>query len=397
MDRTLRTQGSFIAFCGTRGIPANYGGFETAVDEISRRFVAKGAACEVFCRRSSAREPATMHEGRCLVHVRGSRFAKFDTVLSSVRTGWYLARHRRRYRHVFWFNNANFPGILMTWLAGIPMSVNTDGLEWRRAKWSWPFKVYSFLCSFLVSRICRTLISDSRAIQEYYWRRFHRKTTMIPYGVPDDPLISREGTERVLAEFGVHSGQYFLQITRIEPDNLPLSIATAFRDAGLSDRGYTLLMVGYRESTPYAGQLMALDGQHGIKVCRAIYDPEILYILRKNCYCYVHGNSVGGTNPALLEAMASCPRVMALDTVFSREVLGESGLYFESTLIELGFREALETEDRSKALQRRVRQWYDWDAVADSYLRLANGIQADYRVPAESESLVRHREMAEVG
>src|SRR5512138_737182 len=118
-----------IAFCGTRGLPANYGGFETAVDEISRRFVSVGYTCEVFTRTGqSDTETHTTHQGRRLVYIKGSRYRKLDTFISSIRTGLYLLSHRRSYQHVFWFNNANLPGILLTRFARIPMTVNTDGL-----------------------------------------------------------------------------------------------------------------------------------------------------------------------------------------------------------------------------------------------------------------------------
>ncbi|MGB9880923.1 MAG: DUF1972 domain-containing protein, partial [Anaerolineae bacterium] len=174
-----------VAFCGTRGIPASYGGFETAVDEISRFFVAAGYDCEVFCRRSAQSNAEVLpdsHEGRRLVYVRGSNSRKLDTFVSSLQTGWYLWRHRRRYAFVFWFNNANFPGIVMTLLARIPMAVNTDGLEWRRAKWSWPFKLYYLITSFLICSLCRTLISDAVEIKRFYRKWFLKDTVFIPNG-----------------------------------------------------------------------------------------------------------------------------------------------------------------------------------------------------------------------
>jgi glycosyltransferase involved in cell wall biosynthesis len=373
------TEESVIAFCGTRGVPANYGGFETAVDEISSRFVARGGACEIFCRLSSTGERLESHQGRRLVYVRGSKSLKLDTFVSAWQTGLYLWQHRKRYKHVFWFNNANFPGILMTRLAGIPMSVNTDGLEWRREKWTWPFKAYYILSSFLICRTVKRLISDSFAIQDYYRRRFFKKTEVIPYGVPPRTVVDSDRAARILGRFGLERDRYFLQITRIEPDNLPLAVAGAFVESGLGAEGYKLAVVGYRDDTTYAMQLKELDGQSGVVVIPAAYDPELLAALRTNCYCYVHGNSVGGTNPALLEAMAFCPRIAAIDSIFSREVLGDKAAFFKVSDIPLVLISTISRPDQSAQLRARVESRYQWDDVAASYLRLSQGHSADYQ------------------
>ena len=367
-----------VAFCGTRGLPANYGGFETAVDEISRRFVEAGIDCEVFCRKSSYTNELKAHRGRRLIYVDGSVHRRLETFVAALQTGWHLWRNKKKYSHVFWFNNANLPGILMTRVAGLPMSVNTDGLEWRRAKWSWPFKLYYYLASFLIARICPTLITDSRGIQEYYRRHFFCETSFIPYGAPPPRRISEGSEHRILERLGLESGKYFLQITRIEPDNLPLRVARGFRESELGRLGYQMVFVGYKDATSYAQRLVAYSGKANIQVREAIYDQEILAVLRKNCFCYVHGNGVGGTNPALLEAMASCPRIMAVDCEFSREVLGPEGVYFPVSNITGSFKSARALEDQSSMLRARVAELYQWDAVAGSYMHLAAGRSAEY-------------------
>lgn len=370
--------GKTIAFCGTRGLPARYGGFETAVDEISRRFVQKGYDCVVFSRLSSGSETPEYHEGRRLMYVRGSSRSALDTFVASFQTGWYLLRHRGEYDYVFWFNNANLPGIVLTLLARIPLSVNTDGLEWRRPKWSWPFKAYSFLSSFLICRLCDSLISDAREIQSYYKKNFWKDTHFIPNGSPQVPTVPPGRGSAVFDQYGLAPGRYFLQITRFEPDNLPLDTAYAFRAAGLARYGFKLLLVGYQRETPYARRIKAMSGMDGILVVDAIYDIESLTALRENCFSYVHGNFVGGTNPALLEAMATCPRVLAIDVPFSREVLGNTGYFFTPDNMAASFRSILSRPDKSEAMRDRVRSYYRWDSVAESYMRLAEGQPAAY-------------------
>lgn len=367
-----------IAFCGTRGVPANYGGFETAVDKITKHFIAKGYICEVFCRRSTGVTPFESHEGRHLVHVLGSSLCKLDTFMSSIQTGWYLWRHRKRYRYVFWFNNANFLGIVMTLLVGIPMSVNTDGLEWRREKWSLPFKAYYFISSFLIARLCKSIISDSVAIQSYYQKHFFKKTIFIPYGYPNSKIISEEKQRMILEQYNLQKNRYFLQITRFEPDNLPLKIAVAFGESRLWEKQFKLVLIGYKDETKYSSRIKSLSGMSGIEVLNALYDEDVLAVLRSNCFCYVHGNSVGGTNPALLEAMANCPRIMAIDGPFNREVLVQQGIFFKSDDIVSAFKLAISVDDKSLILRDLVSENYQWDEVANSYVMVVEGKTANY-------------------
>lgn len=370
--------GTTVVFCGTRGVPANYGGFETAVDEISKRFVKSGYDCAVVCRKSSGGKVLDYHEGRKLVYVEGSSSPKLDTFVSALQTGWHLLRNRRDYGYVFWFNNANFPGILLTLLSRISTSVNTDGMEWRRAKWKWPFKAYYFLASLLITLLCGSVISDSVSMQSYYKRVFRKDTQFVPYGIPRLRTIPAERQSAILKEYGLEAGRYLLQITRFEPDNMVLDNAVAFRAAGLARDGFKLLLVGYKQPTTYAQQVKAMSGREGILIADAVYDDEVLAVLRANSFCYIHGNSVGGTNPALLEAMANCPRVLAIDVPFSREVLGEQGHFFSLHNMVASLRGVLESPSELEAMRRRVGLLYQWDSVARSYMRLTNEQPADY-------------------
>jgi len=370
-----------VAFCGTRGVPANYGGFETTVDEISRRFAENGYDPVVYCRKSSypGIEPE-YHEGRRLVYVKGSSRRTLDTFVSAFETGWHVFRHRREYDYIFWFNNANLPGILLTLLTGLPTSVNTDGMEWRRAKWTWPFKLYYLLGSLLISLLCSSVITDSKRMQAFYRKTFSKDTDFIPYGIPQTSMVlpHKHKISALLERYGVEPGRYFLQITRIEPDNLPLEAARAFKAADLATDGFRFLVVGCKGKTPYEQQLKAMSGKDGIFVVDAIYDTEVVTALRTNCFCYIHGNSVGGTNPALLEAMASCPRVLSIDVPFNREVLGDEGHFFKLDDIVASFRGVLSSPDNSAALRKRVHSQYQWGAVVKSYMNLVEGQPANY-------------------
>ena len=374
-----------IAFAGTRGLPASYGGFETAVDEITRRFVKAGYACDVFCRRSHSKQMPAEDNGRRLIYVRGADNPRLETFVSAFQTGWYLLKHRRNYDHVFWFNNANLPGILLSLLAGLPVTVNTDGLEWRRRKWAAPFKAYYFLASGLISLVVPRLIADSIGIKDYYSTIFRRETHLIPYGIPDPVDVPQARQAEILDGFGLEPGGYFLQITRFEPDNLPLEAARGFVDSGLAGQGFRFVFVGWREETPYALMLKQESEQHpALLVLPAVYDPGMLFTLRANCFAYVHGNSVGGTNPALLEAMTDCPRILAYDVVFNREVLAGAGLYFKEDNLAAVFRAAVTQPDQRNVFKKRV-FWYNWDAVAGSYRNIVEQRVPGYFRPQQTD------------
>ncbi|SFS38901.1 DUF1972 domain-containing protein [Paenibacillus sp. 453mf] len=368
-----------VAFCGTRGLPANYGGFETAVDEISKRMVSQGYECTIFCRGVETRKQE--YEGRILKFVKGSKNSKLDTFFSSLQTARYLYKNRRDFDYILWFNNANLPGILLSLMIGLPVAVNTDGLEWRRAKWSPPFKLYYFLSSLIISLFVKVLISDSRSIQEYYKSVFRKETEFIPYGVPEKVEFGFEDVpQKVLDKYNVVSNKYFLQITRFEPDNLPLEIITSFKASKLYEQGYKFVLVGYKHDSDYVSKILQMSGTNGIEVHPANYDPKELFILRKNAFCYLHGNSVGGTNPALLEAMQSCKRVLAIDGPFSREVLGNNGMLFKiDNLFEM-FVQVLSMEEQSIEMSKRLKTSYDWDAVSDAYINLTEKRASNYFV-----------------
>jgi glycosyltransferase involved in cell wall biosynthesis len=381
-------QSGAVAFCGTRGIPANYGGFETAVDEITKRLVTDGVDTVVFCRNSNQDSAAQEHNGRQLVFTSGSAIRTLDTFVSSLQTGMYLLKNRKAIRFVFWFNNANLPGILLTRIARIPFAVNTDGLEWRRAKWSWPFKLYYWLSSWVVARISKTLIADSHGIRDYYRTHFSADSEFVPYGAPDGRTVEVTRISEILQKYNVESGKFFLQITRIEPDNLPLETATAFVNSGLIEQGVRFIIIGYKDATYYSLKLKQLDGVGGVSVCNAFYDADTLSVLRTECFAYVHGNSVGGTNPALLEAMACSPRILAIDSPFSKEVLGDNGTLFDPADIEQGFRDIASTPEQKSTLTLRIRDRYSWDRVSQSYRNILEGRPAGYE-STESSTVSR--------
>ncbi|SDX31442.1 DUF1972 domain-containing protein [Paenibacillus sp. PDC88] len=389
-----------IGYCGTRGLPANYGGFETAVEKITENLNSQDIENIIFCRSNEPFKQSVTYGNSKLLYIKGSKSRILDTFITSFRTGKYILSHRNEFDFVFWFNNANLPGILMTRLSGIPMAVNTDGLEWRRAKWSLPFKLYYFLSSFLISIMCKNLISDSEAIQNYYKSVFKKNTIFIPYGAPKQLEVSTSVSREVLKKYDLITDKYFIQITRFEPDNLPLEIIKGFQKSELYKKGYKFVLVGYKGGTDYSEKIMNYHNNAGVIILPANYDQEELAVLRSEAFAYVHGNSVGGTNPALLEAMAYCKRIIAIDGPFSSEVLGSAGMLFNRDRIDEAFLNSLNTPNQLSITRMRLNERYSWSAVSEAYFNVANSTFTQYldylgqESNVQSSAIIKTREIA---
>lgn len=271
----------------------------------------------------------------------------------------------------------------MTLLAGIPMAINTNGLEWRREKWSWALKLYYCISTYVIAKLCNGLVSDSIEIRNFYKDRFNATSHCIPYGVHPPAPITEQRAKDILDSFGLEEGRFFIQVTRMEPDNLPYEAGVAFQRSGLAEQGYKMVIVGYKDKHPYARKLKSLDGKRGVIIVDATHDRDVLAALRTRCASYIHGNHVGSTNPALLEAMISCPRIMAIDINFRREVLGETEIYFDDSNCSETFHKVLVLEDRSKMMRERIANYYRWDETAESYMRVAEGQSANYSLCQE--------------
>lgn len=363
-----------IAMVGTRGVPAQYGGFETAVEEIGRRLADAGHDVIVYCRSNDGDEPATYLGMRRIV-LPALRRKSLET-LSHTFLSTCDALRRPRFDAVFLFNAANAPFLPIVRRRRTRVAVHLDGLESRRGKWGKVGRKYYRACEALSVRWGDALIADAESIARYYLDEFGATTEVIAYGAP---AIDELGTEG-LDEFGVEPGKYHLVVARFEPENHVDIIVRGFRRSRAS---LPLLVVG---GAPYAQGYIAdvhdaAAGDERIRFLGPVWDQELLDRLYHHAGTYIHGHSVGGTNPSLLRAMGAGTAVLAYDVVFAREVLGATGQFFhdEGSLAELV--EAVEAdasglEARGVAARRRVTEHYRWDDVAREYERLAERLAA---------------------
>ena len=359
-----------IAMLGTRGVPARYGGFETAVEEIGQRLAARGHEVVVYCRRKNGN---TDYLGMRRVSVPRIRGRQSETVTHTLFSAAHLIAHRCDVAIVF--NAANAPVLPVLRALRVPTGVHVDGLEWQRAKWGPTGKKYYLACERLCVRWADALVADSRGIQDYYRTRYGVDTTHLSYGAP---VITRPALDR-LGEFGLVPGGYHLVVALLEPENHVDLIIRGYRCSGSA---LPLVVVG---SVPYPGpyqrRLRALAQHTGVRMLGAVWDQELLDALYAGSVTYLHGHSVGGTNPSLLRAMGAAAPAIVYDVSFNREVVNGHGLYFDDAdSLADAIREAegdrVLNSKRGRLGRDDVEARFRWDAVAEGYEQLCQDLVA---------------------
>jgi glycosyltransferase involved in cell wall biosynthesis len=375
----------FIAMIGTRGVPAEYGGFETAIEEVGRRLVDRGHRVRVYSRG----EPSPLeYLGMERIRLPALRRKQLETLSH---TGLSVLHSMRADRPdmAFVFNAANSPFLPFLRARSIPTALHMDGLEWKRAKWGPVGQRYYRWAEEFGVRWADALIADAPGIGDYYRDAFGVPTELIRYGAK---LIEEAPAEGVRA-LGLTPGQYHLVVARFEPENHVLEIVEGFHRSASTQ---PLVIVG---SAPYAveytrriGEIAASDDR--IRLVGAVWDQELLDALYFHAFTYLHGHSVGGTNPSLLRAIGAGTGVIAYDVDFNREVLAGHGLYFSDAAdvcVALELAEGLPDQVGvdGAALRDRARRDFRWDSVAVAYEDLAVRLVAGQSVHAQARKASR--------
>ena len=368
--RVARRAGALrIALVGTRGVPARYGGFETCVEEVGRRLAAAGHDVVVYCRASGPDdERPAEYLGMRLVHLPAVRHRVMETLSHTGLSVLHLLVNRTD--AVIVFNAANAPFLPLLRLARLPVATHVDGLEWQRAKWGGGGRRYYRAVEALAVRWSDALIADAAGIGDYYRERFDADTVQIAYGAPIG-----DGSTARLGELDLEPDCYHLVVARFEPEN---HVDVAVEGYAASAARLPLVVVG---TAPYADEYIARVhalADERVRFLGAVWDQGLLDQLYTGARTYLHGHSVGGTNPSLLRAIGAGAATIAWDVTFNREVLGEPGAYFStagdlSSLIEDAESDPDAWHGRGAALLARARE-YDWDDVAARYETLSRAL-----------------------
>jgi glycosyltransferase involved in cell wall biosynthesis len=349
-----------IAILGTRGIPANYGGFETFAEELSTRLACRGHHVTVYCRE---RHSSAEYRGVHLVYLPTIRHKYFDTLAHTFISTLHLLFGRADV--ALYCNAANALFTILPRLTGIPVALNVDGIERKRRKWNALAKAWYRMSEYLSTILPTRIVSDAATIRDYYRQEYKADSTFIPYGAD----FTHVKTTAALDALGLQPQHYFLYVSRMEPENRALEVRQAFEHTSTNMK---LALIG---DAPHAHAYIAQ--------VRDTKDPRIIAPgaiygvgyreLGSSCFAYIHATEVGGTHPALIEAMGRGNVVLYLKTPENAEVCGDTGLAFEdehglTARIEEVLKMAESERERLRAAAAaRAAEHYDWEKVTTQY------------------------------
>ncbi len=362
-----------VAIIGSRGYPYVYSGYETFVKELVERLVPKGIEVTVYCHKNLFKEYPDEVNGVKLVYVNTTKGKTTAQLIHSVQSMWHAVR--QDYDVILAVNSANGPFGLISKIFRKKTCINVDGLEWLRPKWKGLGGKYFYWASWIATKLYDVIITDSDEMGKHYIKEFNTPSTVIAYGAN----LRHSTQPELIKKWNLEKDDYYLIVGRLVPDNNADILVREFVKTKTHKK---LVIVG---DVPYVDEFAMNIKKTQEKDDRVfftgyVYDQNVLAELYHNCFAYFHGHEFGGTNPTLLKAMAYGCGIMALDTVFSREVLlnGKHGIYF--TKEEGNLASIIDEVDSSpekilslKEISReRITSHYTWEKITNQYIELFN-------------------------
>jgi glycosyltransferase involved in cell wall biosynthesis len=353
-----------VAIIGTRGYPSFYGGFETLVRKLAPFLADRGWEVTVYCRPGDTVDSCDYpRQNIRTLTTKGVQSKSLSTLTFGATS--ILDASKKRPDVALVMNVATGFWLPMLRWRGIPSVVNVDGIEWQRDKWSKLGKAVFKLGARLTARFGDVLISDSKQIGAFWEQNFNRTSVFIPYG-GDLPSKYTEPMN------GLQRRGYVLLVCRLVPENT----VSEFLDA--TERiaqKYPVVIIGSSGcGGPFEARVRYLAASNkGVTWLGHLSDDHKLHSLWQNCGAYFHGHSVGGTNPALVQAMACGAPTIARDTAYNREVLEDAGLFVEPhsrdivNAVETLMNNSLLQESLSSQAQSRARTLYSWESICSAY------------------------------
>jgi glycosyltransferase involved in cell wall biosynthesis len=375
-----------VAIIGTRGYPSFYGGFETLVRKLAPFLADRGWQVTVYGHRhGTVISSHYQRENIRSLTTRGIESKSLSTLTFGATS--MLDTSKRRPDVALVMNVANGYWLPMLRWRRVPSVVNVDGIEWQRDKWSKLGKAVFKLGAQFTARFGDILISDSRGIGAFWQKTFNRRSVFIPYGgdLPHGDLAPVDGLPR---------RGYVLLVARLVPEN---TVAEFLDAAERIAQRYPVVVVGSSGSGgPLEARVRSLSASNSaVTWLGHLADDCKLHSLWQNCGAYFHGHSVGGTNPALVQAMACGAPIIARDTVFNREVLQDAGLFAEPNFqgiadaVEALMADSMLQESLSSRAQIRAGEFYSWEAICTQYetvLYNAIDMSIDFRLDEIKET-----------
>lgn len=375
-----------VFIVGSKGIPGNYGGYETFVDRLTEYHQNNpNLKYHVACK---AKDTKTFeyHNADCFdvkVPSIGPAQAIYYDVAALNQCVRYIKRHNIQHPIVYILAcrigpfAAHFQRVIHK--LGGKLYINPDGHEWMRAKWSAPVRKYWKISEQLMTKHCDLLICDSKNIEKYIhdeYGKYNPKTTFIAYGAETRKSKLADDDPKLIAwykEKGLSPKSYYLVVGRFVPENNYETMIREFMKSH-SKRDFALITNVSDKFLEELKEKTHFDQDPRIKFVGTVYDKELLMKIRENAYGYFHGHEVGGTNPSLLEALGSTDLNLLLDVGFNREVAEDSALYWTkqsgnlASLVDWADgMNADEISELGKKASLRIVEAYSWQHIADEY------------------------------
>jgi rhamnosyltransferase len=381
-----------VFIIGAKGIPAKYGGFETFVDKLvsyrkkdsikyhvacladnEDEFQYNGARCFNVKVKNIGSAKAILYDIKalkmCEGYIKKNNLKNCIIYILACRIGPFLSMNKKRFEN-----------------QGIKIYVNPDGHEWKRSKWNNFVKVYWKFSERLMVKNADLLICDSKGIESYIreeYAKYSPKTTFIAYGADIKKSVLRDDDDKLIQwynKFNIRKNEYYLIVGRFVPENNYEVMISEFVN---SNSKKDLVIITNVEENKFYGELVEktnFNNDDRIKFVGTVYDEELIKKIRENAYAYIHGHEVGGTNPSLLEALASTKVNLLLEVNFNVEVGKEGAVYFnKENMCLANLIEDVDaiSEERvnqlSTSAKRRITEEYSWDIIVNKYEKLFIG------------------------
>lgn len=376
-----------IFIIGSRGLPAQYGGFETFVEQLVSNQVSPNIRYHVACLSDSSHHQHTEYKGADCFTINPPKLGPARVIaydMMAISYALELVKAQKMEAPIFYILGNTIGGFIAPFAkkihsVGGMLFVNPDGLEWKRSKWSKPVQSYLKYAEKNMAKHADLLIADNEGIEDYIQNAYPgTKTRFIAYGTDLSPTDYQADSQAVLDFFGqwnlIEKG-YYLIIGRFVPEN---NYLTAIKEFMASSTERDLVIVANHEGSAYFQKLEEetdFSRDKRIKFVGTVYDSNLLKYLRNQCRAYIHGHEVGGTNPSLLEALAQTNENLVLGVDFNQKVAMNSARYWSkeqgnlSQLIDRIDGRA-EAEDLGQIAKEHMRTAYTWEKIVQEYEEL---------------------------
>ena len=358
-----------ISIIGSRGYPYVYSGYETLIKELSERLVARGCEVTVYCHRNLFNKKPALVKGIKLVYVPTIESKSLSQLIHSFLSMCHAVTSDADV--IFAVNAANGPFGLISKIFRKPTAINVDGLEWIRPKWKGLGAKYFKIAARLSTILFDQIINDSDEMRKVYLNMFKKDSVVIAYGA----TVIKSEELSLIKQWPITPKEYYLVVGRMIPDNNADIIVKGFLASNSSKKMVVVGDVFYRDN--YADKLKALKDERLI-FTGYVNDSDVLAALYHHSYMYVHGHEFGGTNPTMIKAMAYGCGILALNTVFNKEMLNNDsyGIYFDKN--QEAVRRQINYADQHPYKIKQLRQKsqlgitdkYNWDCITDQYLEV---------------------------